>query len=124
MSNKIILAVDDDEDILELVSVAVAMADYKFIGVTSGSECLEILRETNPCLIILDIEMPEMDGFQVLEKIREIFPKRLAPVAFLTSHKDFDMVERGIELGCKSFILKPINMRRLEQKIEELASGR
>ena len=122
MSEKIILAVDDDEDILSLLSVVITGADFGFIGVNSEQECLDKLAEEKPCLIILDVEMPEMNGFETLENIREKFPDLTMPVAFLTAHKSFDMIERAAKLGSKTFILKPFNPLNLVQRLAELTS--
>lgn len=120
MSEKTILAVDDDEDILNTLSVVIRSADLEFIGVNSGQKCLEASGETTPCVIILDVEMPEMDGFETLEKIREDFPDLPSTVAFLTAKKDFEMLERALKLGSDTFITKPFNPLNLQERIIEM----
>ncbi len=120
MPKKNILVVDDDEDILDFLSVLLQHGDFQFIGAQGGAACLEVLAETEPDLILLDIEMPDMDGFQTLEKIRQDFPGLKAPVAFLTAKKSMEMFERAAKLGSKQFMLKPFEPHRFLEQVKEL----
>ena len=123
MSKKIIIGVDDDQDILDLISVVVVNSGYRFIGVSSGHECIDVLATANPILIFLDVEMPSMNGFETLKEIRSLFPNLSAPVAFLTAHRSQKYLEQALELEGTSFILKPFDPQRLIQRIQDLVEG-
>ncbi|MBQ7783712.1 MAG: diguanylate cyclase [Oscillospiraceae bacterium] len=137
---KHILIVDDNK--ANLASARVVLSDtYKITAVTMGSQALKFL-ENNTCdLILLDINMPEMDGFEVLEKIRQIEKCEMLPIIFLTADNDPETENRCLEAGALDFIAKPFvasvmrlrigrileleDMRRkladkLEQKIREV----
>ena len=137
---KHILIVDDNK--ANLASARVVLSDtYKITAVTMGSQALKFL-ENNTCdLILLDINMPEMDGFEVLEKIRGIEKCEMLPIIFLTADNDPETENRCLEAGALDFIAKPFvasvmrlrigrileleDMRRkladkLEQKIREV----
>lgn len=122
MPEKTVLAVDDDDNILAALSVLIEDAGFKFIGVRNGQQCLDTLRDITPKLIILDVAMAEMDGFETLENIRRNFPDIPSDVAFLTGKKDIDMIDRALELGIENFILKPFNPDNLQKRIIEMMS--
>ena len=122
MPEKTVLAVDDDEMILEALKLVVEDAGFKFIGVQSGQQCLNTLSEITPKLIILDVSMAEMDGFETLERIRKDFSDLSSDVAFLTAGKDVKMVDRALKLGTETFILKPFNPGNLQKRIIEMMS--
>ena len=120
MRGKTILAVDDDEMILELIKIVVEDAKGTFIGADGAGACLIALERTQPDLLIFDIKMQGLDGLELLARIREQFPKLKSKVVFLTAQKSGDAIDRGEELGCDGFILKPIDPRRLADRIREM----
>lgn len=104
-----ILAVDDQPDNLELLR-QVLEDDFSVITAASGVECLEVAQESQPDMILLDVQMPDMDGYAVLEKLREREDTRTIPVIFITArYRDPDRVARGLELGAFDYIAKPID---------------
>lgn len=116
MAPKIII-VDDDETMNELVRVNLQPRGYEMISVTNGRRAIEIVRENNPDLVILDVMMPEMDGFEVCKALREFTD---VPVLFLTAKgREQDLV-RGFEVGGDDYVRKPFSLRELEARIQAL----
>lgn len=125
---KHILIVDDNKT--NLVSAKNALADdYKVTAVTSGEQALKFLDKNVPDLILLDINMPEMDGFEVLERIKNIPECNHLPVIFLTADSDSATESRCLESGAQDFIVKPFVPAVMRSRIgrilelEELRKG-
>ncbi len=103
---KHILIVDDNK--VNLTAAKAALSDlYKITAVTSGAQTLKFLEKNIPDLILLDINMPEMDGFEVLEKIKSNIDCRNIPVIFLTADNDSETESKCLESGAIDFIAKP-----------------
>lgn len=112
-----IMIVDDDETMNELVRVNLQPRGYDMISATSGKRAIELAREYKPDLIILDVMMPEMDGYEVCKQLREFTD---APVLFLTAKgREQDLV-RGFEVGGDDYVRKPFSLRELEARIQAL----
>lgn len=100
-----ILVVDDDEMNFRVIgNICKDEPLYQIYGAESGKEAIEFLKEQKVDLILLDIEMPGMDGFEALEQIRKISD---APVAFITATRDYETIEKARELGVEDYITKP-----------------
>lgn len=116
-----ILAVDDEPQNLEMVEYAL-QKDYEVIPVKSGAMALKYLEEHIPDLILLDIRMPQMDGFEVYRQIKAQERLTDIPVIFLTAANDVDTEENCFEMGAVDFIGKPfepkIVLRRVKRTLE------
>ncbi len=99
-----ILAIDDEEEILRLLKKIFEEEGYDFVGATSGDAAFSLLRELQPNLIILDIMMPDLDGFQVLNLIRQ---KSDVPVIMLTGRGDLTALRDSVEIGADDYVRKP-----------------
>src|SRR5262245_48558357 len=108
MSNKpAILLVDDEPSCLQLLSPALAATNYLPICSVKAPDVLRLARDRNPHLVLLDVMMPDMDGFAICRHLRaEAATKDLA-IVFLSSLHDPQDRTRGIELGAVDFITKP-----------------
>jgi len=113
---KTILAVDDTPFFLTTLKKILQDTDYKLLCVTSGSDALKSLEKHHPDLVLLDIEMPVMDGYELAAQIRKRGEK--APIAFLTGNAKKENVVRAVEAGAADFIVKPINKEEVLAKIE------
>lgn len=102
----IILLVDDNMAILKLTSALLA-DDYRVIMARSGEQALEIAAKTTPSLILLDVEMPDMDGFQTIAALKENPRLAHVPVIFLTGNHDAETQIRALQAGGVDFITKP-----------------
>lgn len=109
-----LLVVDDTEDNLDLLEFALKRKPIRMLRATSGRQCLVIAQEQNPDVILLDIQMPEMDGFETLMHLRANPVTAKIPVIFLTAQrKDASSIEQGLELGADEYLTKPIDTEEL-----------
>ena len=103
-----IVAVDDDVKNLELAGHILSKHDMRVTGLKSGKALVEFLKTNKPDLILLDIKMPEMDGFETLQLVHErTDPAKRVPVIFLTADESEEAETRGLQLGAMDFIKKP-----------------
>ena len=116
-SDKVILAVDDAAISLTMLKKNLQETPYKLICVNSGEDALRYLRNHQPDLFILDIEMPKMNGYELAQKIRE--GGQRAPIIFLTGNATKRNVARAIEAGASDFLVKPIDKKYVIYKINK-----
>jgi two-component system, OmpR family, alkaline phosphatase synthesis response regulator PhoP len=115
-----ILLVDDEPDILEIVSYNLSSEGYKIFTAENGVEGVEKAKKEKPHLIILDVMMPEMDGIEACEKIRELPEFKDVIITFLTARgEDYSLVA-GFEAGADDYITKPIKPKVLVSKVKAL----
>lgn len=128
MNNKQpILVVDDNPQNLQLLGSLLTQAGYSPAMTQSGIKALEFLQKKTPQLILLDIMMPEMDGFEVCECIKQDPAAKDIPIIFLTAKVDSDSVIKGFDLGGVDYVTKPFNEKELLKRINthlELKSAR
>lgn len=109
-----ILVVDDTEDNLDLLEFALKRKPVQMLRAGSGKECLQIAAQNHPDVILLDIQMPEMDGFETLKYLRASKKTLGIPVIFLTAQrKDASSIEQGLSLGADEYLTKPIDIDEL-----------
>jgi CheY-like chemotaxis protein len=112
---KSILAVDDSAFILGILKNILIEAGYKLTCVTSSADALRFLNKNRPDLFILDIEMPQLNGYELAEKIREI--GQSAPIIFLTANSTKEYLIKAVTAGAVDFIVKPINKDHVLSRI-------
>jgi CheY-like chemotaxis protein/HPt (histidine-containing phosphotransfer) domain-containing protein len=112
---KTVLAVDDTPFFLAVLKKALQDVDFRLTCVTSGMDALRYLEKHKPDVFLLDIDMPEMDGYELAAKIREIGQK--APIVFLTGNAKKENVVKAVKAGAADFIVKPINKEEILSKI-------
>ncbi len=116
---KHILIVDDNKT--SLASAKSALNDtYKITAVTSGEQALKFLKKSRCDIILLDINMPEMDGFEVMKKIRENSERADIPIIFLTADNDAETESRCLEEGASDFIAKPFVLNVMRSRISRI----
>lgn len=120
----LLLVVDDDEDSRDIVSRRLARAGYNVSTAASGIEALGALERQAVDLVLLDIMMPEMDGYQVLERMKSDAMLNRIPVLMLTAVNDRDGVLRCLRLGAKDYIVKPFDIHALRSRIEKCLADR
>lgn len=118
-----VLAVDDDEDIRYVVRVNLGLADYEVIEAADGREGLEKAIREHPDLVILDVRMPALDGWEVLQALRADPETRGIPVIMLTVLSDDRYVARGWVLGADFYIGKPFQPPELVAVVTRLLEG-
>ncbi len=120
---KKILIADDRSEVVELVKVTLEGEGYQTIDASDGREALEKIGKEKPDLILLDIIMPRMDGFEVLSKVKKDPKTKDIPVIMLTAKGQKIDKEKGGRLGAQGYIIKPFSPSALLKKIEEILSG-
>jgi two-component system OmpR family response regulator len=122
--NKVVIGVDDLPQHLRLLQQCVLSGGYTFLGATSGLECLKLVSRIEPRLILLDVQMPEVDGFETCRRLRADPGLGHVPIAFLTSRNSTDDVKAGLAAGGNDFILKPVVIARLMERVNYWTSRR
>jgi CheY-like chemotaxis protein len=115
-----VLVADDDEDILTLVKAVLERAGHEVIAVQDGAQALASLQSQEPDLAVLDISMPELDGLEVLRRVRDDHGIRALPVILLTAKAQEADVERGYAAGASAYVKKPFSPRELAERVESL----
>tara|TARA_B100000497_G_C7689351_1_gene418633 strand:- start:2353 stop:3033 length:681 start_codon:yes stop_codon:yes gene_type:complete len=125
MNNEIkILVVDDEEDILEFLGYNLRAEGYEVIVADNGLLAIELAKKHEPSLIILDVQMPNMDGITTCEKIREIPSLSQSVVTFLTARSEDYSQIAGFEAGADDYITKPIRPKVLISRVKALLKRR
>jgi two-component system response regulator AdeR len=101
-----VLFVEDDPTVAQMYRLKLELDGYRVIMARDGEEGLRLAAEVRPDLVFLDIRLPKMDGFAVLEKLRTYEPTRHLPVVILSNYGEQDLVERGLKLGALDYLIK------------------
>ena len=117
-----VLVVDDELGIRELLHDALTEAGYEVITARSGKEAIEVFRTKKPDLVLLDIMMPELDGFQTCEILRKDSNNASLPIIMLTAKDRESDIVQALELGADDYIIKPVDAKELLNKIDNLLS--
>ncbi|MBS0017635.1 MAG: response regulator transcription factor [Arthrospira sp. SH-MAG29] len=115
-----LLVVDDDLGTRLSISDYLEMSGYFVISATNGQEALQLVEKHQPHLIVTDIAMPKMDGFELVKRVRSQPIFRLLPVIFLTAHTSTEERIRGYQLGCDNYLPKPFELEELGVVIRSL----
>jgi len=115
MENRKILVVDDDPTLVRLISQALSQKEFEVLGANGGQEALKLLFAHKPDLVLLDVVMPRMDGWQTCSRIREISD---VPIIMLTGkQKSEEDVVRGLDYGADDYLIKPLGNRELVARV-------
>ncbi len=112
-----VMVVDDDPDTVIILARHVQREGYTAIAASSGLECLRILRERSVDLILLDLMMPEMDGFEVCRALKGNQATADIPIIMITARDDLEARAEGMRLGVADFLAKPVFRRQLANRI-------
>ncbi len=117
---KKILVVDDEQDIVDLISYNLSKEGYKVFTASNGTQAVEVATTVRPDLVILDIMMPGMDGFEVCRSLRQDTTLATTAIMFLTAKSsEIDQI-LGLELGADDYIQKPISPRVLLARVKTI----
>ena len=117
---KKILIVDDTPDIVQFLVVRLRSEGFDTLTAYNGFDALEVTRKEKPDLIILDVMMPQLNGFQVCRKIKQDPDLVHIPVIFLTAKDQPSDKFWGEEVGSSAYLTKPVDPREVAQKVHEL----
>ncbi len=120
MKQKKILIVDDEPNIVMSLEYAFKKKDFEVFIARDGTEALEISDREKPDLILLDIMMPEMDGYETLKRVRDNKDLSHTKVVFLSAKSKEKDVEKGLKMGADSYMTKPFSIKKVISDIEDL----
>lgn len=112
-----VMVVDDDPDTVTILSRHIQREGFKAIEAVSGAECIRLAQENPVDVILLDLMMPDMDGFQVCRALKEDPRTAEIPVIMITARDDLDARAEGMRLGVSDFLAKPVFRRQLANRI-------
>lgn len=112
-SDYTILIVDDNQTNIILLQAILKRAKYNTVSATNGTDALRIMQEMHPDLVLLDIMMPDMDGYEVARRKDEIEDIQSIPFLFVTALSDTNSMVKGFKAGCSDFITKPFNTEEI-----------
>jgi CheY-like chemotaxis protein len=119
-----ILVVDDFADARLTIKRMLELRDYRVMEATNGREAVEAVRRNCPDLILLDLNMPEMDGLEAAKHIRECRDLcQHVPIVALTAYDTYGMKEAAIEAGCDDYLTRPIDFEQLERVLRRFLVG-
>jgi two-component system alkaline phosphatase synthesis response regulator PhoP len=118
MSKKQVLVVDDEEDILELVSFNLTKEGYQVICTTTGEKALDVVRTNRPDLMVLDLMLPGINGLEVAKVLKNDPETRHIPIVMLTAKGEESDIVTGLELGADDYVMKPFSPRILAARVK------
>jgi two-component system chemotaxis response regulator CheY len=116
---KVILIADDSASIRKFVSFALAENGYEIISAGDGMEALEKLPEKKVNLIITDLNMPNVDGLELIKSIRSSPEYRDIPIIILSSLGSMEEIEKGLNYGANSYLVKPFNPKKILYEVSK-----
>jgi DNA-binding response OmpR family regulator len=120
MAFRKILLVDDSETILQMEQMILEPDCYELILARDGEEGVAKALATKPDLILMDVVMPKMNGFEAVKRLRDHEQTRTVPIVMVTSKAEAESMEAGYQNGCSDYIVKPIDRVELVAKIKNL----
>lgn len=115
-----ILVAEDERDIRELINFTLMFAGHKVTQAANGAEALELAPKVKPDLIMMDVRMPKMTGYEACRQMKQIDEIKNIPVIFLSAKGQDEEVQTGIDVGAVEYILKPFAPEDLTRKIGEI----
>jgi type IV pilus assembly protein PilB len=112
-----ILVVDDDEALLEVISETLRLEGYDVVTAGNGQEALALVHRDPPDLVLTDLQMPVLDGLELLKRLRKDLSTRQIPVVFLTVLEGLDSEARALDLGADDYVAKPAQRARLLSRV-------
>jgi len=116
----VVLVVDDNQQNLELIQAYLEDLKCKTIPARDGLEALDIVKKKKPDLILLDVMMPRMSGFEVCKKLKNSPETNNIPIIMVTALNEFGDIERGIDVGTDDFVSKPVNKLELLTRVKTM----
>lgn len=116
-----VLIAEDSRDTRIMLKRAFELKGYRVIEAEDGNEALEAVRKNRPNLIVVDLNMPVVDGLEAIKKIRKLeSPGEHVPIVAITAFDVYGMKEAALEIGCNTYLSKPLDMEELDRTLKGL----
>lgn len=122
MSEALILVAEDERDIRDLIVFTLQIADYKVVEVPNGEEAVKRALEVKPDLILMDVRMPKMTGFEACKALKQQEKTKDIPVIFLSAKGQEAEISTGLDLGAEEYFLKPFAPDELINRVNKILS--
>ncbi len=119
-TDQLILLADDSITTLTMVSARLQRVGYDVVTASRGDDALALTLERRPLLVVLDHDMPGLDGIEVTRRLREDPSLAAMPIILLTAHKDDEHVQAGLAAGANAYIVKPFSPQDLATQVDQL----
>jgi DNA-binding response OmpR family regulator len=117
-----LLVVDDDQEICQTTAKLLSKHDYEVLTAFDGEEALEKIRQEAPDIVLLDLMMPKLNGFDVLKEIREHYKEKWIPVIIISAQTDLKMVSKSYDLEADHYLTKPCTIENILNGIRTMIS--
>jgi two-component system, cell cycle response regulator DivK len=119
-----IVLVEDNEDNRDMLSRRLTRKGFEVLIAVNGEEAVELVKKEQPALVLMDISLPLMDGFEATRRLKSLDDTKNIPIVALTAHAMSGDREKAIDAGCDDYDVKPVELTRLLSKIENLLKTR
>jgi DNA-binding response OmpR family regulator len=119
-----VLVVDDDPQVLKLLRLNFEMEGYDVLSASNGAEALELVRADSPDAVVCDVMMPEIDGLEVVRRLRAHPDTAALPLVVVSAKAQRDDVKEGLRLGADAYVTKPFDPSELIEVVGDLLSKR
>jgi CheY-like chemotaxis protein len=119
MDSRKILVVDDEARVREMIEFRLRLFGYEVVQAANGREALSVASSEKPDLVLLDVMMPELDGFQVCSRLKQDEATKAIPVVMLTAKAEAKDVTKAFESGAADYVVKPYDPVVLQQKVAQ-----
>ncbi|MCK6625757.1 MAG: response regulator [Anaerolineae bacterium] len=120
MSEALILVAEDERDIRDLIVFTLQIADFKVVEVPNGEEAVKKALEVKPDLILMDVRMPKMTGFEACKALKQQEKTKDIPVIFLSAKGQEAEISTGLDLGAEEYFLKPFAPDELINRVNKI----
>ena len=117
-----LLVVDDDKEIVETLSKRLIQEGYEVVVAFDGEEALVKVKETNPDVILLDLMLPKLNGFDVLKEIREKYKDKWRPIIIISAKTELELLKKCYSLEADHYLTKPCTIQKVLQGIQTMIS--
>ncbi|HMQ50826.1 MAG TPA: response regulator [Anaerolineae bacterium] len=120
MDGPLILVAEDERDIRDLIVITLELDGFNVVPVTNGQEAVTKAKEINPDLILMDVRMPKMSGYEACKQLKADEDTQRIPVVFLSAKGQEAEVNTGLEVGAAEYLLKPFAPDELARRVNQI----
>lgn len=115
-----ILVAEDERDIRELINFTLMFAGHTVTLAANGAEAVEMVEKANPQLIMMDVRMPKLTGYEACRQIKTMDAYKHIPIVFLSAKGQDEEIQSGLDVGATAYILKPFSPEELSRRVNEI----